>query len=949
MNRRSRKAFVWIVALCLIFTSFGSVSAASSSDVKGHWAEATITSWMDKGLVSGYEDGSFRPEAHVSRQEFTAFVNRSFGFVELGSIEFTDVTQTDWSYLDISKAKAAGYIAGYADGTFQPTKEISRQEAAVIITNLLGLEKSSSADLYTDTKNSPGWSKSAIGAVKDHGIMGGYPDGTFRPERSVTRAEAVVLLDRALTAKASIVKTTTYNKAGTYGPLSGTMIIEGNVVISAKDVTLQNVKITGDLLLAESIGEGDVFLKKVTVLGKTTVQGGGVNSIHIEDSVLGTVLVNKPNGSVRIVASGTTTVGEVTLQSSTKLEESKLTGNGFKDVSVSSLMPDGSTVQLSGEFEAVDVNANNISVDIPTGLVNDLNMNTTSTGTSVTVGSSANIDSLTLGAAVSILGQGTIDSVQINMTGASIQQTPTIINVAPGVSATVGGSAAVSTPTPTPPASTPTSETPSPSTLSSSKAMTSFNFAGLTPDVVGTINEGAKTIGLTVPFGTNVTALVPSITSLGIRVSPSTGVSRDFTNPVTYTVTAENGTTVAYQVTVTATSTVTAGARVTIDAPATGITAWLAPANTTVFIEDPANMTSLVGNNVATTIIAPTTLADYKLFLVNEIGPVASVSPVGTLTVAVGWGVDLGTSGNFAILAKTGVSTVPSSMITGNVGVSPIFATGLTGFTLTQDSGLIFSTSTQVVGQVFAPDYASPTSSNLTTAVLNMETAYTDAAGRAPNYTELNSGNISGLTLTAGVYKWGTSVLIDSGTEVTLSGSANDVWIFQIAGGLTQASATRIILADGAKAENIFWQVADTVAIGEGAHFEGIILGMKNISLDTSASMNGRLLSQTAVTLDQNVIVEPIATTDLGKVNLAKANLSLGDIDTEAVTEDLELPIVQDGATVTWSSGNTLVITDSGVVARASSNTVVILTATIEAGSEMTTKEFTVKVLAIIE
>ena len=167
-----------------------------------------------------------------------------------------------------------------------------------------------------------------------------------------------------------------------------------------------------------------------------------------------------------------------------------------------------------------------------------------------------------------------------------------------------------------------------------------------------------------------------------------------------------------------------------------------------------------------------------------------------------------------------------------------------------------FSRSTQITGKAYAPDYASPTPSNLTTAISNMETAYTDAAGRAANYTELYTGDISGQTLTAGVYKWGTGVLINS--DVTLHGGANDVFIFQIAKGITQASDTKIILTGGAQAKNIFWQSAQTVAIGTDAHFEGIVLGKTNITMGTNASINGRLLAQTAVTLIKSTVVAPL-------------------------------------------------------------------------------------------
>ena len=136
-----------------------------------------------------------------------------------------------------------------------------------------------------------------------------------------------------------------------------------------------------------------------------------------------------------------------------------------------------------------------------------------------------------------------------------------------------------------------------------------------------------------------------------------------------------------------------------------------------------------------------------------------------------------------------------------------------------------------------------------------MEKAYTDAAGRAVDYTELYTGDLSGQTLTPGVYKWGTGVLIN--TDVTLNGGPNDVFIFQIAKGITQAANTRITLSGGAQAKNIFWQACETVAIGTGSHFEGIVMGGTNITLGTNASINGRLLAQTAVTLIMSTVVAP--------------------------------------------------------------------------------------------
>ena len=151
---------------------------------------------------------------------------------------------------------------------------------------------------------------------------------------------------------------------------------------------------------------------------------------------------------------------------------------------------------------------------------------------------------------------------------------------------------------------------------------------------------------------------------------------------------------------------------------------------------------------------------------------------------------------------------------------------------------------------------ASPTPTNLTTAVNDMITAYNDAAGRpSPDFSELATGNLGGRTLTPGLYKWTNTVTMPS--SLTISGSATDVWIFQIAGNLTMSSAVNITLTGGALARNIFWQVAGTVSIGTTAHFEGVIMSMTGVTLQTGASMTGRALAQTAVVLDGNAVTKP--------------------------------------------------------------------------------------------
>lgn len=210
----------------------------------------------------------------------------------------------------------------------------------------------------------------------------------------------------------------------------------------------------------------------------------------------------------------------------------------------------------------------------------------------------------------------------------------------------------------------------------------------------------------------------------------------------------------------------------------------------------------------------------------------------------------LGKAGEFVILSKAGITNVSSSAIVGDIGTSPITGASLVGLDCIQ-----------VTGKIWAVDPTGPACSTndsvyLTAAVSDMEIAYTDAAGRtSPDSTELGAGELGGLTIQPGLHKWGTPVLISS--DLKISGGANDVWIFQIAGDLTQANGVQIQLEGGARAENIFWQVAGEVNIGTTAVFKGTLLSQTLVSLKTGAVMVGRALAQTAVTLEANDVRKP--------------------------------------------------------------------------------------------
>lgn len=303
MTRFIGKKFVFLLVLAIMlspleiaFKMGGEVYGAEDSisgtltDIKGHWAENSLSDWSSKGYVQGYADGTFKPDNTVTRGEFMAFVNRSFGFSKKVSIDFRDVNASNWVYNEVAKAVAAGYIKGYEDGTIGVDRPISRQEAAIIIARLIQLDGTvyrSAVNRFGDASLIAEWSSGAVGAVANAGLMEGYKDGNFNPKSPITRAEAVVTLDRAIAVRFKA----TYEQAGVYGPSVGIETVSRDVVVNAAGITLRNMRITGNLILAEGIGEGQVFLENVAIEGTTTVTSSGAELSVDEGSTIASLLL----------------------------------------------------------------------------------------------------------------------------------------------------------------------------------------------------------------------------------------------------------------------------------------------------------------------------------------------------------------------------------------------------------------------------------------------------------------------------------------------------------------------------------------------------------------------------------------------------------------------------------------------------------------------------------
>ncbi|HHY13134.1 MAG TPA: hypothetical protein GX526_00610, partial [Thermoanaerobacterales bacterium] len=418
-------ALTFLIGLISPAVVTGTEAVVGLTDISDHWAKDKITEWIQKGLVSGYTNGTFKPDKSIIRAEFMTLVNRAFGFSEKATIEFSDVAAEDWFYDEIAKAVKAGYISGYQDGTVKPNREISRQEAAVALCKVLNLEAKITEEIeaFTDADSIPAWSKPYISALVAKGYMAGYPDGSFRAERHITRAETVTMLDKALGTL-----TVSYDISGIYGPEEGTETISQDVAINVPGVTLRNMIIEGNLYLNEGIGDGDVTLDNVTAKGTTIIRGGGKDSIHLVNFTCEEVIVIKIGGEVRIVASGDTTVEELILESGAHIE-----GNGIVSVTVLKL---GEDVILDGDFTNVIIEADvNIEV-LEDTIIDNLQVNSTA---DINLDKGATVKDLTIDAPVTITGKGTIEAAKINVDGAKLETEPKKLELAKDVTAEIAG------------------------------------------------------------------------------------------------------------------------------------------------------------------------------------------------------------------------------------------------------------------------------------------------------------------------------------------------------------------------------------------------------------------------------------------------------------------------------------------------------------------------------
>ena len=323
-------------------------SFAEDTDIESHWAKNEIEYLLDKKIVSGYSDGSFKPDKSITRAEFFKVINGVFGYSEKAEIAFEDVKAEDWFFDDVAKAVAAGYVNGYEDGTMKPNKPITRQEVAKIISIAYGIQNQSSNSAYSfnDESSIENWAVNYVGIMKDKGFITGYSDGTFGPKKNITRGEVAKIISNA---SGEIVST-----AGEYSKDA-----KGNLIVNASGVVLKDMTIEGDLYLAEGIGNGDVTLNGVNVKGQVFVRGGGENSIHIANSKIKNMIIVKTSDNVRVVFGENVEVENIEVDENTIIVVEK--GAKIKNLKIKGQAK--IEIQEGAEVETLEVDSENVEIE----------------------------------------------------------------------------------------------------------------------------------------------------------------------------------------------------------------------------------------------------------------------------------------------------------------------------------------------------------------------------------------------------------------------------------------------------------------------------------------------------------------------------------------------------------------------------------------------------------
>ncbi len=427
-NGLLRKVTAFLLALCMALP----LLPALDRPAEAAFSDSAMDQLNNWGVVSGYPDGSLRPERELTRAEFVAMVNRAYGYNGGGQTPFIDVEPTSWYYDDIGSAYNAGYFTGYSPRMAHPNDKLTREQSVVMLARNMRLDPiPGEVTEFKDGRDCSDWSRGYIRAAQANGLIGGYPDGTYHPTGNITRGEMAVMLQRALG--------TLINSPGEH-VLSD---VYGNVTISSPNALLKNSTIAGDLYITGGLDLGDITLENVRVLGNIIVAGGGESqsgeSIVLRNVEADSLLVDSiADQYVSLCAEGNTEIANTTLRSDAYIQDRTRPGQGLLNIDLKS--PDlPATFTLSGNLETVVNETPGSTLNIAMGTVDTLTIDEKARGSSLNLDINSTATTLNLDVATNVAGVGDIDKLYVNAAGSSVDILPDTITIRPGVTATILG------------------------------------------------------------------------------------------------------------------------------------------------------------------------------------------------------------------------------------------------------------------------------------------------------------------------------------------------------------------------------------------------------------------------------------------------------------------------------------------------------------------------------
>jgi len=418
----------FVLALCMSL----SLLPAVEREAEAAYSDSAMDELLNWGVISGYPDGSLRPERSLTRAEFVAMTNRAYGYKDVGPTPFTDVPEGSWYHDDIGIAYNANYFTGVSANTALPNGNLTREQAMVLLARNMRLDPvAGEVTDFSDGRDFGQWSRGYARAAEEAGIIGGYPDGSYRPKGDITRGEMAVMLKRALG--------TLINKPGTH-TLSDTY---GNVTISSPDTVLKDTTIAGNLYITGGLDLGDISLENVKVLGDIVVAGGGesqsgesIRFVNVEaDSLKVDSIADQ---YVSLAAEGNTLINDVSLRSDAYIQDRTRPGEGFKTINLESTDPNAQFT-LSGNLETVVNKTPNSMLKIAMGTVDNLKIDEKATNSTLTLDINSTAKNLSLDTGVKVDGVGDIAKLQVNAAGSNVEMLPDDITIRPGLTADIAG------------------------------------------------------------------------------------------------------------------------------------------------------------------------------------------------------------------------------------------------------------------------------------------------------------------------------------------------------------------------------------------------------------------------------------------------------------------------------------------------------------------------------